>query len=186
MVKYMMLGGMMALAACSGSGGSDNPVAEYAEDAARAERIIDDTERLNGTSAAAMPVRGRAEYDGVVGLAFGGAPASLERAEMIGELDLDADFGTGTISGEMDDFNTRDGRKLEGELRISDGRITGSGFSGATSGALTGGSDAPGRIDATFSGEFLGSDADAIAGTGSGISAGGNVGLVFRGLRDRD
>lgn len=186
MMKYMMLGGVMALAACGGGGGGDDPVAEYAQDAARAERIVNATNQLSGTSVATMPVRGRAEYDGIVGLAFGGAPASIERADMIGELDLEADFGAGTISGEMDDFNTRDGRELEGELRIRDGRITGSGFSGTATGSLTGSPGAPGAIDASISGDFLGSDADAITGTGTGTSAGGTVGLVLRGLRDRD
>lgn len=187
MVRHLMLGGLLVLAACSGGGGGgDDPVTEYNEDAARAARIIADTENLTRTSAASMPVRGRAEYDGVVGLAFGGIPTSLQEADMIGEMDLDADFSAGTIRGEMDDFNTRDGRELQGELRVTDGRIDGSGFSGTARGTLTGGATAPGAVDDTIGGEFLGHGADALAGSGAGTSAGGDVGLVFRGQRDRD
>ncbi|MGR3197522.1 MAG: transferrin-binding protein-like solute binding protein [Paracoccus sp. (in: a-proteobacteria)] len=184
MMKPLAIGALMTLAACGGGG--EDSVAEYADDAARADRIIDQTERLTRTLAAAMPTRGRAEYDGVVGLAFGGAPDSLQSAQMIGDLELDADFGAGTIRGEMDDFNTRDGRELDGELRIGNGRITGSGFTGTASGTLTGGAGAPGAVGAAIGGEFLGHGAEAVAGAGTGTSAGGDVGLLFRGVRDRD
>ena len=138
MVRFMMLGGLLALAAC-GSGDNDDPLADYNDDAARAVRIVAETQNLAQTSAALMPVRGRAEYDGVVGLAFGDESASLERADVIGDLDLDADFVAGTIRGEMDDFNTRGGRELQGELRVTVARIDGSGFSGTARGTLVGG-----------------------------------------------
>ena len=185
--SLVAIGGLVFLTACGGDGdGRDNPVADYAEDSAKASRIIARTNALTQTSAASMPVTGRAEYDGVVGMAFGGAPASLQNAEMIGDLDLDANFGAGTITGEMDDFNTRDGRELRGELRLSNGAIRGSGFSANAGGTLTGGASAPGRVDATIGGEFLGEGASALSGSGSGTSAGGEVGLIFRGVRDRD
>ncbi|OJH44330.1 hypothetical protein IE00_11195 [Paracoccus sp. SM22M-07] len=183
----MMLGSLLALAACgSGGGDNDDPLADYNDDAARAVRIVAETQNLAQTSAASMPVRGRAEYDGVVGLAFGDESASLERADVIDDLYLDADFVAGTIRSEMDDFNTRDSRELEGELRVTDGRIDGSGFSGTERGTLAGGADAPGRVDATVQGGFPGLGADDLSGSGTGSSAGGDVSLVFRGQRDLD
>lgn len=184
--SVVALGGLVFLTACGGGDGGDNPVADHAENSAKVSRIIASTSALAQTSAASMRVTGRVEYDGVVGMAFGGAPASLQTAEMIGDLDLDANFGAGTITGEMDDFNTRDGRELQGELRVTNGTISGSEFSGNAGGTLTGGASAPGRVNATIGGEFTGQGASALAGSGSGTSAGGNVGLIFRGVRDRD
>ena len=71
-------------------------------------------------------------------------------------------------------------------VRVTNGAIRGSGFSANAGGTLTGGASAPGRVDATIGGEFLGEGASALSGSGSGTSAGGEVGLIFRGVRDRD
>lgn len=175
------------LAACGGSsGGSDNPVAEYGSDSARASRLVAQTANMTQTAAAAMPTTGRAEYDGVVGMAFGGAPGSLARAQMLGEVDLNADFARGTISGEMDDFTTADGRELSGSLRVNGGRISGSDFKANVNGRLTGAGKVPGNVSGRVDGDFLGAGANAIRGTGTATSSQGTVGMIFRGTRDRD
>lgn len=82
--SVVALGGLVFLTACGGGDGGDNPVADHAENSAKVSRIIASTSALAQTSAASMRVTGRVEYDGVVGMAFGGAPASLRTAEMIG------------------------------------------------------------------------------------------------------
>lgn len=179
---------VVLLSACGGSGGggSDNPATDYRGDAARADRLVAETTGLGQTAAAAMPTRGRAEYDGVVGMAFGGAPHSLASAEMLGEVDLTANFGTGRISGEFDDFNTASGQEMQGELRLSNGRISGAGFTADIAGNLTGTTNAPGAVSGAIDGDFLGSNAAAIEGTGTATSGAGSLGLVFVGRQDRD
>ncbi|MDR5654188.1 transferrin-binding protein-like solute binding protein [Ruixingdingia sedimenti] len=181
----IVLVSVTALSACMG-GGSDNPAAEYAADSARGAGLVTLTDGLDPTPAGAMPAQGWAEYDGIVGMAFGAAPESLAAADMIGELDLRADFARGTISGELDDFNTSDGREVYGALRLSGGQIAGSGFSANIDGRLTGPASAPGTVSGTIGGDFLGAGADALAGTGTATSTAGGLGVVFRGVRDRD
>lgn len=181
-------GSVSLLAACSGGGGggNDNPSTEYSQDAARAGNVISSTASLTRTSAASMPTVGRAEYDGVVGMAFGSAPASLADAQMLGDLDLDANFSRGTITGEMDDFNTRNGREINGELRLTNGKISGSKLSAGVSGNLTGGNKSPGAVNGSVNGEFLGNGASAVRGSGSANSTGGKMGIIFTGIRDND
>ncbi|VDC29186.1 transferrin-binding protein-like solute binding protein [Pseudogemmobacter humi] len=174
-----------ALSACAG-GGSDSPAAEYAADSARGAGLVVQTDRLAPTPAGAMPARGSAEYEGIVGMAFGAAPASLASAQMIGELDLRANFASGTITGELDDFNTSSGQEMHGTLRLSGGQIAGSGFTADIDGRLTGPAGAPGNVSGAIDGDFLGAGADALAGTGTATSDAGRLGLIFRGVRDFD
>lgn len=183
-----MFGVLSVLAACSGGsgGGGDNPVAEYASDSGRAARLVAETSASSSTGVAGMPTQGRAEYDGIVGMAFGGQPASLSEAEMIGEVDMNANFATNRITGELDDFNTRSGEKIRGELRMTNGQINGSGFSSDISGRLSGGSRSPGNVSGNISGDFLGENAASITGQGSATSDGGRLGLSIVGRRDRD
>ncbi|MFV0408261.1 MAG: transferrin-binding protein-like solute binding protein [Paracoccus sp. (in: a-proteobacteria)] len=189
MTIFVAAGSLSLLAACGGSGGgggSDSPANEYSEDAAHAGSVIASTASMNRTSAASMPTTGRAEYDGVVGMAFGGAPGSLANAQMLGDLDLDANFANGTITGEMDDFNTSDGQRINGELRLTNGAITGSQLSAGVSGNLTGGSTSPGAVNGSVDGEFLGNGASAVQGSGSATSTGGQLGIIFTGVKDND
>lgn len=185
------LAAFLLLTACGGGGG-DGPrspaevARDFSRNGARAAQIAAATAAMSQTPVAAMPTGGRAEYDGVVGMAFGAAPGSIAVATMVGDLDLDADFATNRITGELDDFDTRDGRELNGALRVSNGRISGSTFSGDISGNLGGRGRVPGAVNGTISGEFRGADAGAIEGTGTAVSGAGDLGLVFRGLRDRD
>lgn len=183
------LGALTILAACGGSSGGgsgDNPAQDYSQDSARAGQIVAQNAALAKTSAASMPKTGRAEYDGVVGMAFGKTPASLKQAQMLGDLDLDANFSNGRITGEMDDFHTRKGRELNGELRLSNGKIRGSDFSANVSGQLTGGKNAPGAVKGGIDGNFLGKGASGMTGKGSANSTSGNLGIVIQGVRDRD
>lgn len=184
---FAAAGSLVVFAACGGGGGEDDsPASEYSQDAARAGSVISSTASMNRTSVASMPTTGRAEYDGVVGMAFGGAPGSLANAQMLGELDLDANFANGTVTGEMDDFNTKDGQRINGELRLTNGAISGSRLSAGVSGNLTGGTTSPGAVTGSVDGEFLGNGASAVRGTGSATSTGGQLGIVFIGVEDDD
>ncbi len=179
------------LAGCVAGGGVENPAAEYLSDSIRADRLTAETTGLVRTAAASMPTTGRAEYEGVVGMAFGAAPTDIATAQMLGEVDLTANFANGEISGEFDDFNTATGHELDGRLQVSKGIITGSGFTADIAGNLTAGSTStpgtvPGAVSGSVSGEFLGTNAGAIEGTGTATSTGGTLGLVFIGVQDRD
>ncbi len=180
------LSSLTLIAACGGGRGSDNPAAEYSGDSARAGRLIAETAGMSQTAADSMPTTGRAEYDGVVGLAFGSAPASPASADMLGEVDLTANFATGRVTGEFDDFNTASGQEVQGELKVSNGQIGGAGFTADIAGNLTGTATAPGAVSGSVSGDFLGGNAAAIEGTGTATSDAGALGVVFVGTRDSD
>ena len=176
------------LCACGGGGGGgddDTPLSEYASDSIRASQLISQNASLAQTDASAMPSTGYAEYDGIVGMAFGATPESIASAEIIGELDLTANFATNTISGEFDDFDTSSGQALSGQLIVSNGQIVGSDFTADITGTLTGTTNAPGAVSGTIDGDFLGTDHSAISGTGTATSDQGDLGISFTGSLDR-
>ena len=86
----------------------------------------------------------------------------------------------------MDDFNTRNGREINGELRLTNGKISGSKLNAGVSGNVTGGNKSPGAVNGSVNGEFLGNGASAVRGSGSANSTGGKMGIIFTGIRDND
>lgn len=173
-------------------------------------RLPDGTERLGfavvgtETDARDLPGLPRATYSGFARVRV--APETgFERygdavSEARGDLGMAADFGAGTISGQVTNMETRAPRYVdpsrswtpaEGTLALNPAAMTGNGFTGGVSAdsAFTAGI---GSVDpaSSYSGTFFGAGADEVAG---GISLGGTaaesgqsyVGWgVFQGARD--
>lgn len=120
---------------------------------------------MNNSDPALLPVMGQPVYAGYATLDIPGLGAQ------IGDLDLAVTFGTtqGTVSGEIGQFDDRDG-----SLSIGGGRLlrgadprTGVAFGADLDGTLT---DASGdwHIDGEINGDFRGRDHDGITAVVSG------------------
>jgi hypothetical protein len=129
---------------------------------------------------------GRAAFDGKVAIVYGTGPASFEAADLLGDVDQNADFRTGTITGWLDDFNTKEGGRVRGDLDMRNGRITGNAFTADFDGRLTGAATAPGTVSGTLEGRFLGDGARGVEGTGTASTGAGAATLVFQAARESD
>jgi hypothetical protein len=185
----------LALGACGSDGGvasgtsgtvsSTEAAREFSSDLSRAERLLGTNAALAPTAPDMLP-GGRAEFDGQVGMVFGSAPATFQAADLVGDVDLIADFRTGTITGWLDDFNTRDGQRIRGDLDLRNGRIAGNAFTADFTGRLSGAPAAPGNVSGAISGSFLGAGADGVSGTGTASTGSGAATLIFEAAREFD
>lgn len=115
------------LAGCSDDGGtSDGPRPAYED--LLAERAEINSEAFFGslpfTGAAALPTSGSAAYDGVMTLDLNTEEGVPDR-EMLGELELEVNFGRSTdaVSGSATNFVNYDGEEFDGTLAITDGDL---------------------------------------------------------------
>lgn len=185
----------LTLGACGSGGGvasgtsgtvsSTEAAREFESDLSRGERLLDINAALAPTAPDMLP-GGRAVFDGQVGMVFGSTPATFQAADLVGDVDLIADFRTGTITGWLDDFNTRDGQRIRGDLDLRNGRITGNTFTADFNGRLNGAPAAPGNVSGAIDGTFLGSGANGVSGTGTASTADGPATLVFEAAREFD
>jgi hypothetical protein len=129
---------------------------------------------------------GRAYFDGHVAMVFGNAPATFEAADLLGDVDLEADFASGRIIGWLDDFNTRDGQRIRGDLDLRNGQIAGNAFTADFDGRLFDAPAAPGNFSGAIEGTFLGAGASGVSGTGTVSTADGAATLVFEAAREFD
>lgn len=185
----------LALAACGSSGGSGAGIGgsvsstavvrEFASDLTRGERLLETNAALAPTAPDMLP-GGRAWFDGQVAMVYGNAPATFSAADLVGDVDLEANFRNGTITGWLDDFNTRDGQRIRGDLYVRNGRIAGSDFTGDIDGRLSGAPAAPGNVTGSIEGTFLGAGASGVSGTGTASTGSGAATLIFEAAREFD
>lgn len=122
-----------------------------------------------------MPTSGFATYSGVVGFSNEAPPASAADYDMMSDLSLRADFGTGGMTGVMDNFNTVGDGQMNGTLTLTEGAITGSSFTANAIGSFTDGTSAE-VWDLEIAADFIGAGGSAVVGTANGtISNGGSV-----------
>ena len=123
----------------------------------------------NRTEVADLPA-GTASYSGRVH-AFGypsDSPDSDSQSDMRGSLALMADFANSDVSGRIHDIEIREDPIAQyeshtDELAISNGAISGSGFTADVAGPLS-----PGSFDGDMSGQFFGPAAAEVGGVMSG------------------
>jgi hypothetical protein len=192
--SVILISAALALGACGSGGGgtsasgtvsSTEAAREFTSDLSQAQRLLDINSALAPTAPDTLP-GGRAEFDGKVAMVFGNALATFEAADLLGDVDLEADFRTGTIRGWLDDFNTRGGESVRGDIYLRNGQITGSDFAADIDGRLTGPAAAPGNVSGAIEGTFLGAGASGAAGTGAASTDGGAATLIFEAARDFD
>jgi hypothetical protein len=169
----------------SGTSVSTESAREFTSDLSRAQRLLETNDTLAPTAPDMLP-GGRAYFDGHVAMVFGNGPATFEAADLLGDVDLEANFANGTIIGWLDDFNTRDGQRIRGDLYVRNGQITASDFTANIDGRLTGPAAAPGNVTGSIEGTFLGAGASGVAGTGAASTGSGAATLVFEAEREFD
>ena len=117
----------------------------------------------NRTEVADLPA-GTASYAGRV-RAFGypsDDPSSSSQSDMRGSLALMADFANSDVTGRIHNIEIRD-ESSTGALAISNGAISGSGFTADVAGTID-----PGSFDGDMSGQFFGPAAAEVGGVLSG------------------
>jgi hypothetical protein len=168
-----------------GTNVSNEAAREFTSDLSDARRLLDIHDGLAPTAPDMLP-GGRAYFDGQVAMVFGNAPATFEAADLLGDVDLEADFASGRIIGWLDDFNTRDGQRIRGDLDLRNGQIAGNAFTADFDGRLSGAPAAPGNVSGAIEGTFLGAGASGVSGTGTASTADGAATLVFEAAREFD
>lgn len=166
----LFLGSALFLSACGGSGTSGGP--SFNTLSSSGNRLIDQYGTAAETDVANMPTSGSATYKGVAAYSsdYSDAASILEYAGTLSELELTADFANSSISGRSYNFKNLDATTtVEGQINVS-GAITGNTFNATVSGNTEESylnQSANVSYDGTASGEFVGTDAEAIRGTGS-------------------
>lgn len=160
----LFLSGLCALSACGG-GGSDGVLPlSYAEGSAAALALFDEVAALPGT--VALPTSGTARYEGFAQI----DPDDGVDRILLSRLQIDLDFRTAAIDGELDNFVWQDEERVSGEVDISNGAITGTQLEFDLNGILE---DSVGRatIAARATAVFQGEEADGLLGGANGTFA---------------
>jgi hypothetical protein len=117
---------------------------------------------MSGTAIADMPISGTTNYVGVAEYTY-----ASDQGRMLSDMSLTTNFQNSKVSGRLDNFSDPREGKISGGLDIA-GNITGNEFNASATGKLTQ-VDAFANVDIDLSGDFLGSDASQISGTGTGM-----------------
>lgn len=162
--------GMTTLTACGGSGSnasfatlSENQMVDLGN------RLISDYGTEPATST--MPT-GSATFMGVGAASLSGSTPSniLATATSIYQVEANVNFSSGTLSGSAYNFkSTVPGITFSGVVPFT-GNVSGSGFTGSYDGTL----DQQGMTVSyrgTVSGDFVGDNADAMIGVGTGVQS---------------
>lgn len=179
MMKFLILPAVVALsalAACGGGGSSSDPAPAPtpADAVVRAKALNTEYAATTATVAAAMPVTGQASYTGAAVFGKGtDMDALLQAPTMSGDMALNADFATGTVTGGIDNFRDAANAPVSGQMTVSGAQIAGAVLGGDLAGTV-GGKD----VNAQMSGSFLGTDAEAVRGV---IADGAGAAGAFNG-----
>ncbi|MGB5559062.1 MAG: hypothetical protein WBN04_13765 [Paracoccaceae bacterium] len=113
----------MTLGACSGGGGSGprsyaTPEEAFAGRTQEASDLTDELGKYHNASWSGMPTKGSAKFDGFSAITIDTASQTLA---LIGLAELKANFGAGTVTGTLTDFN---GGYSSGSIDAYGGNIT--------------------------------------------------------------
>ena len=174
----------VTLTAC---GGSSTGVSSFDTIKTKGQQLIADYGTAEVTNVGSMPVSGLATYNGAAAYSreYSDIVDISEYATTVSDISLSANFATSKITGVADNFHTRVSQNisLDGNLSL-DGTITGNTFSTNLNGTVTetlsgytgdeavlNGISLPVVYSGNTTGEFVGSNAGALRGVGTGIGA---------------
>ena len=121
--QYLCVPAIALLSACGGGSTSNTPLPSVSGiDAIKAEttRLENMAQTLDVTPASSAALSGRADFEGV--LALGIHSEFSHGIGMGGDLTVSIDFETGELSGDANNFFSREGDAVEGSLTLSDGQ----------------------------------------------------------------
>ena len=127
------------LAACGGGGTSANfATADFATKGIQAANLVADYDSAPLTSIANMP-SGTYNYTGVGGFVFGNRTNEYiaTQALALGDVKLQANFTTNTISGSLTNFVDYNNIPGAGQVNLRNGVINGNVFSADATGSVT-------------------------------------------------
>jgi hypothetical protein len=184
-----------------GSGGGDGSAVAFSQRLAEFDALADE---IFGLGSPERRPAGTASYEGNMALTM--REGTRIRSELLGDLELVANFDTGRIRGEATNFVGYNGTVRDADPSRLDGRayattgsldvtanMDGNTFTGRSSGRLTQPNGARGDFNLNVGGGFRGTDASHVAGIADGtvdLSSGGTslgqqrVTGSFAGVRD--
>lgn len=168
-----------SISACGGSSTSGGPSFETLSTSGSA--LLEQYGNAAPTGVDNMPITGTATYRGVAAYSSDSSdPVYIAQyADTLSELELNANFGTSTISGRAYNFKTNvPGVSIDGQVNVN-GTISGNTFDADLSGSTVESNEAITanlNYTGTAQGEFVGTDAQAVRGTGTATGDAGILG----------
>jgi hypothetical protein len=172
-VSYLILCG----AALSGCGGSSTGTIGYDQVELNALNLYSSLSNLPITGTGDIPTSGTANYAGYIAVVAPGYAS-------IGDLNLNVGFASGSIAGSAGNFIDNSEERISGTLKVTNGAINRNAdpfsdyqFSAELNGVL---SDSAGNaaVSGDMYGDFLGQDANAMAGIVEGVVISPTLGSV--------
>lgn len=168
------------LSAC---GGSSTGVSSFEALSSRGQALLSQYGSAPVTDVANMPTTGTATYRGVAAYSSDySSPVNIAQyATTVSDIELTANFANSTISGRADNFQQRvdPNISMSGQVDVVNGTISGNTFSAALSGTINEsgyGLTVPVNYSGSVNGEFVGSGAEAVRGTGTAVGDAGVYG----------
>lgn len=162
------MGCVCTLSACGGGGQKANPAGSYEEHFATFDAIESQftTEEWEITLGDNIPTEETAAYDGVIYIGALDAEEELQAA-YLGEMHLDANFSSDSVSGSASNFYDSGEGPLSGTLGITEGSIdrmadpeTTWQYTADLNGVLTDSNDVDLSINGFIAGDFYGPSAE--------------------------
>lgn len=155
-LAFASLPALALLTACSsgGDGGNSAGSVSFADMAGQANALLTRVEDYDLTPVADMPTDIKATYRGVAGFSdVADADYIVENAEIMSEVEMNADFRTGSVTGELSNFRYYDNDRIDGTVAIRNGSINGNDLRADLSGNLNYGEGTE-RVTGDLAGSF--------------------------------
>lgn len=181
--KYLAILPALALLSACGGGGTSTNFVGFATKGVQAANLVADYGSAPLTSVANMP-SGTYNYTGVGGFVFGNRSNEYiaTQALALGDVNLQANFTTNTISGSLTNFVDYNNIPGAGQVNLRNGVINGNVFSADATGSVTN-NGIPLVVQADLVGGFYGNSANALLGRMDGTWGGNTVSGLIGGTK---